>query len=60
MDLGELFELGTTLEDWLLPWPIDLQLDDLSTQNGLLVDIERARQSLYERSPFARKAEQTL
>jgi uncharacterized protein len=53
LSLGELLELGGRLDDLLLPWRIDLQLDHLITHAGLRQHIQRAGQVVWERSPAA-------
>ena len=60
MALGELLELGAQLDDLLLPWQIDLQLRHLISHEGLVAQIERAGQLLWERSANAKAPQQTL
>jgi predicted nucleotidyltransferase len=50
MNLAELLELGALLDDLLLPWRIDLQLDHLITHEGLRAHIERAGRVLFDRA----------
>jgi len=52
MGLAELLELGAQLDDLLLPWRIDLQLDHLITHEGLRDHIQRAGQALWNRVPL--------
>jgi len=49
LNLGELLELGARLDDLLLPWRIDLQLDHLITHEGLRQHIERAGVVVWQR-----------
>lgn len=49
LNLGELLELGARLDDLLLPWRIDLQLDHLITHEGLRQHIERAGLVVWQR-----------
>jgi predicted nucleotidyltransferase len=50
MSLAELMELGALLDDLLLPWRIDLQLDHLITHEGLRAHIQRAGRVLWDRA----------
>ncbi len=50
MTLGHLLVLGATLDDLLLPWPIDLQLRHLIQHQPLLDHIDRAGITLWQRS----------
>jgi predicted nucleotidyltransferase len=52
MNLAELLELGARLDDLLLPWRIDLQLDHLISHDGLRAHIQRAGRVLLDRAPF--------
>ena len=49
MTLGQLLELGAQLDDLLLPWRIDLQLDHLISHEGLREHIQRAGVCLWQR-----------
>ena len=49
MRLGELLVLGAALDDLLLPWPIDLQLQHLIQHQPLLDHIDRAGITLWYR-----------
>lgn len=60
MALGELLELGASLDDLLLPWNIDLQLRHLIAHEELLAHIERAGQLLWERSTDEKAPQPTL
>ena len=60
MGLGELLELGAQLDDLLLPWQIDLQLRHLIAHEGLLANVERAGQLLWECSECKEKPQPTL
>ena len=51
MGLAELLELGAQLDDLLLPWRIDLQLDHLITHEGLRNHIQRAGLVVWNRVP---------
>ena len=48
----EQLELGAQLDDLLLPWRIDLQLDHLITHEGLREHIQRAGLALWNRVPL--------
>ncbi len=52
MTLAELLELGAVLDDLLLPWRIDLQLDHLISHEALRAHIQRAGRVLWDRSPL--------
>lgn len=52
MNLAELLELGAQLDDLLLPWLIDLQLNHLITHEGLREHIQRAGQVVWDRTPL--------
>lgn len=52
MNLAELLELGAQLDDLLLPWRIDLQLNHLITHEGLREHIQRAGQVVWDRTPL--------
>ena len=52
MDLAELLELGAQLDDQLLPWRIDLQLNHLITHEGMREHIQRAGQVVWDRTPL--------
>ena len=52
MGLAELLELGAQLDDLLLPWRIDLQLDHLITHAGLREHIQRAGLVVWDRAPL--------
>ncbi len=52
MTLAELLELGAVLEDLLLPWCIDLQLDPLISHAGLRGHIQRAGLVMWDRGPL--------
>ena len=60
MALRELLELGAALDDLLLPWNVDLQLRHLIAHEGLVTQIERAGELLWERSPNAKAPQPTL
>ncbi len=60
MELGELPELGAELDDLFLPWQIDLQLRHLIAHEGLVGQIKRAGQLLWERSPNSKAHKPTL
>ncbi len=49
MTLEQLLQLGAQLDDLLLPWRIDLQLDHLISHEGLREHIERAGVCLWQR-----------
>lgn len=49
LNLGELMELGAKIDDLLLPWRIDLQLNHMIQHEGLRDHIERAGRVLWER-----------
>jgi len=49
MRLGELLVLGASLDDLLLPWPIDLQLRHLIQHQPLLDHIDRAGITVWRR-----------
>ena len=49
MTLEQLLQLGAQLDDLLLPWSIDLQLDHLISHEGLREHIERAGVCLWQR-----------
>jgi predicted nucleotidyltransferase len=49
--LADVLELGARLDDLMLPWRIDLQLDHLIEHEGLRHHIQRAGQVLWERAP---------
>ncbi len=49
MTLAELLVLGAVLDDLLLPWRIDLQLDHLISHEGLRAHIQRAGCVLWDR-----------
>ena len=51
MTLEQLLEAGAHLDDLLLPWRFDLQLDHLITHAGLREHIQRAGVCLWEREP---------
>jgi len=51
LSLGELLELGGRVDDLLLPWRIDLQLDHLITHEQLREHIKRAGRVVWERTP---------
>ncbi len=51
MRLAELLELGSQLDDLLLPWKIDLQLNHLISHEGLRAHIQRAGRVLLDRAP---------
>jgi predicted nucleotidyltransferase len=51
MNLVELLELGAQLDDLLLPWRIDLQLDHLISHEALRAHIQRAGLVQMDRSP---------
>jgi hypothetical protein len=46
-----MIELGAQLDDLLLPWKIDLQLDHLISHEALRAHIQRAGLVLMDRSP---------
>ncbi len=50
MRLAELLELGAQLDDLLLPWRIDLQLDHLISHEELRAHIQRAGRVLLDRA----------
>ena len=50
VDLAQLLELGAQLDDLLLPWRIDLQLNHLITHEGLREHIQRAGQVVWDRT----------
>ena len=52
MTLAELLELGAVLDDLLLPWRIDLQLDHLISHEGLRAHIQRTGRVLWDRPPL--------
>lgn len=52
MTLAELLVLGAVLDDLLLPWRIDLQLDHLISHEGLRAHIQRAGRVLWDRAPL--------
>ena len=52
LGLAELLELGARLDDLLLPWRIDLQLDHLITHEALRHHIQRAGRVLWDRAPL--------
>lgn len=52
MGLAELLELGAQLDDLLLPWRIDLQLNHLITHEGLREQNQRAGQVVWDRAPL--------
>ncbi len=49
MGLKELLELGSELDDLLLPWRIDLQLRHLIDHPNLLAHVDRAGVVLWQR-----------
>ena len=49
MTLEQLLHLGAQLDDLLLPWRIDLQLDHLISHDGLRDHIQRAGVCLWQR-----------
>ena len=49
MTLEQLLHLGAQLDDLLLPWRIDLQLDHLISHEGLRDHIQRAGVCLWQR-----------
>ena len=49
MRLGELLVLGAALDDLLMPWPIDLQLQHLIQHQPLLDHIDRVGITLWHR-----------
>ena len=49
MTLEQLLQLGAQLDDLLLPWSIDLQLDHLISHEGLKEHIQRAGVCLWQR-----------
>ena len=49
MTLEQLLHLGAQLDDLLLPWRIDLQLDHLISHEGLKEHIQRAGVCLWQR-----------
>ena len=51
MSLAELLEMEAQLDDLLLPWKIDLQLDHLISHEALRAHIQRAGLVLLDRSP---------
>lgn len=51
MSLAELLELEAQLDDLLLPWQIDLQLDHLISNEALRDHIQRAGHVLMDRAP---------
>lgn len=52
MGLAELLELGAQLDDLLLPWRIDPQVDHLITHAGLREHIQRAGLVVWDRVPL--------
>lgn len=52
MGLAELLELGAQLDDLLLPWRIDLQLNHPIMHEGLREHIQRAGQVVWDRTPL--------
>mgnify|MGYP006278257255 CR=1 FL=1 len=50
MSLGELLILGAAVDDLLLPWSIDLQLQHLIRHPPLLDHIQRVGQTLWQQS----------
>ena len=50
MSLGELLILGAALDELLLPWSIDLQLQHLIRHPPLLDHIQRVGQTLWQQS----------
>lgn len=59
MGLAELLELGAQLDDLLLPWRIDLQLDHLITHAGLRDHIQRAGLVVWDRVPLPSQPDNT-
>ena len=55
MTLADLLELGARLDDLLLPWRIDLQLDHLIAHPGLRDHIQRVGLVLWSVNPEAPK-----
>ena len=55
MTLADLLELGARLDDLLLPWRIDLQLDHLIAHPGLRDHIKRVGLVLWSVNPEAPK-----
>ena len=52
MGLAELLKLGAQLDDLLLPWRIDLQLNHPIMHEGLREHIQRAGQVVWDRTPL--------